>query len=153
MKHRLSNYIYFCNHFYSIIWLNKDDNSTSISEILAKYNNLNRIVADAKVDLWDTYFLKHSEIGNTHDDHTSVGWETFLNTKSRDKALPLNERITFETSDIKVHLINKNTSCVKGKLKMILPKGIVLNNIFYDSLIKTKDGWRVFNSIVNTASE
>lgn len=131
----------------------KDDNSIIISEISAKYNNLNGVVDDAKVDLWDSYFLNHPEIGNTHENHTNMGWETFHNAIIKDKTLPLNERLAVETSDITVHLINKNTSWVKGKLKMVLPNGRVSNNIFYDSLIKTKDGWRVFNSVVNTISE
>ena len=131
----------------------KNDNSIIISEVLAKYKSLNGVVDDVKVDLWDTYFLNHSEIGNTHDNHTEIGWESFHNSILKNKTFPVNERITVETSDITVHLINKNTSWVKGKLRLVLPNGRVSNNVFYDSLIKTKDGWRVFNSIVNTISE
>ena len=123
------------------------------NEILTKYNELNGLVDNAKVDLWDTYFLNHPGIGNTHNDHTNIGWETFHNAIIKDKSLPNNERLYAESYDITVYPINESTAWVKGKIKMIFPDKKISNNYFYDSLIKTKDGWRVFNSVVNSISD
>ena len=67
--------------------------------------------------------------------------------------MPSNERLYAETYDLAVYPINESTAWVKGKLKMIFPNKKVSNNYFYDSLIKTRDGWRVFNSVVNTVLE
>lgn len=120
------------------------------NEILTKYNELNGLVDDAKVDLWDTYFLNHSLIGNTHDDHSNIGWETFHNAIIQDKSLPNNERLYAETYDITVYPINESTAWVKGKIKINYPDKKVSIKYFYDSLIRTSDGWRVFNSVVNT---
>ena len=131
----------------------KENNSSIVSDISTKYKNLNGVVDDAKVDLWDTYFLNHPEIGNIHNNHPKYGWETFHNAIIEDKKLPLSERIAAESSEIKVHLIDENTAWVEGKIKIIYPNKKVSNNYFYDSLIKTKDGWRVFNSVVNTIPE
>ncbi|MBU1012822.1 MAG: hypothetical protein KKG99_07440 [Bacteroidetes bacterium] len=119
-------------------------------EILAKYNELSGVVDDSKIDLWDTYFLNHPNVGNTYDNITNCGWETVHQALIKDKSLPSNERFVFELSDITVHPINKNTAWVKGKIKLTFPEGKINNYIFYDSLIKTIDGWRVFNSVVNS---
>ena len=123
------------------------------SELLAKYKELDGIIDDKKVDLWDTYFLIHKMIGNTHNNNSKIGWEAFHNVIMGDKLLPEDERFYAETYDITVYPINKNTAWVKGKLKMVYPDGKVSENYFYDSLIKTKDGWRVFNSVVNSIPE
>ena len=120
------------------------------SELLTKYTELSGIVDDLKVDLWDTYFLNHPDVGNTYDNNTTYGWEAVHNELIKDKLLPSDKRIVFELYDITVHPINKNTAWVKGKIKLTFPEGKINNYIFYDSLIKTKDGWRVFNSVVNS---
>ena len=72
------------------------------SEILAKYNELNGLVDNAKVDLWSTYFINHPRIGNPHNDRTNIGWENFHNAMIKDKSLPKNERLYVEAHDIAV---------------------------------------------------
>jgi len=131
----------------------ENDPATISSEVLARYNELNGIIDDKKVDLWDTYFLNHHLIGNTHNNDSKIGWEEFHKVIMGDKLLPEDERFYAETYDITVYPINKNTAWVKGRLKIVYPDGKVSENYFYDSLIRTKDGWRVFNSVVNTTSE
>ena len=120
------------------------------TEILEKYNELSGVVDDPRVDLWDTYFLNHPNVGNTYDNNTTYGWEVVHNELIKDKLLPSDKRFVFELYDIDVHPINENTVWVKGKIKLTFPEGKINNYIFYDSLIKTKDGWRVFNSVVNS---
>lgn len=137
---------------HSRVYNEKPENDTNniTSEILKKYKELNGVIDDKKVDLWDTYFLNHHLIGNTHNNNSKIGWETFHNVIMEDKLLPEDKRFYAETYDITVYPINKNTAWVKGKLKMVYPDGMVSENYFYDSLIKTDEGWRVFNSVVNS---
>ncbi len=89
-------------------------------------------------------------MGNTHDDKTNMGWDKFHNMIAEYKTLPKDVRPYIETFDIEVFPIDKNTVWVKGKLKIVYPNGKLSNNYFYDSLLKTKDCWKVFNSVVNT---
>lgn len=131
----------------------ENDPNIIVSEISAKYNELSGIVDDPKVDLWDTYFLNHPNVGNTYDNNTECGWETVHQALIKDKLLPIDKRFVFELFDITVYPINKDTAWVKGRIKLTFPEGKINNYIFYDSLIKTEDGWRVFNSVVNSIPE
>jgi hypothetical protein len=94
------------------------------SELAEKYNAYNGRVEDQTVEMWDTYFLRSPNIGNMHEGHPEIGWEAFHAGT-----------IAFVKSNPKGELVIKTNDRV-----MVAD--------FYDSLVKTVEGWRVILSVV-----
>lgn len=46
------------------------------SELAKKYHAFEGRLEDQTVDMWDTYFLKSSNVGNMHEGRPEIGWET-----------------------------------------------------------------------------
>ena len=116
------------------------------SELTEKYKSYNGRLEDQTVELWDTYFLNSPNIGNIHKDKPEIGWETFhkgtiefVNSKLKGE---------LRLDNLEIYPISSNTAWVKGRM-VITIKDQSYKDIFYDSLVKTVDGWRVVVSVVN----
>ena len=126
----------------------KDYNEEKIeSEILAKYAAFDGPIKNQTVELWDTYFLNSPNIGNVHNNGSEIGWQT-VHDGSVEYFSKQQEGI-MKFYDINIYIINAKLAWVDGKFKITQPDGAEVRVGFYDSLIKTNDGWRVIVSVVN----
>ncbi|UCH83716.1 MAG: hypothetical protein JSW50_14900 [Candidatus Latescibacterota bacterium] len=115
------------------------------SELMAKYNAFNGRLEDQTVELWDTYFLKSPNIGNMHEGRPEIGWETVhKGTIEFVKSKPAGEMMM---ENLEFYPINSNTAWVKGKMVITVTDRVIRAD-FYDSLVKTVEGWRVILSVV-----
>jgi hypothetical protein len=115
------------------------------SELAEKYNAYNGRVEDQTVEMWDTYFLRSPNIGNMHEGHPEIGWEAFhAGTIAFVKSNPKGE-LTME--NLEFYPIDSNIAWVRGKM-VIKTNDRVMVADFYDSLVKTVEGWRVILSVV-----
>lgn len=115
------------------------------SELAAKYNAFNGRLEDQTVEMWDTYFLKSPNIGNMHEGRPEIGWETVhQGTIEFVKSKPTGE---MRMENLAFYPINSNTAWVKGEMVVEIGDR-VLKADFYDSLVKTVEGWRVILSVV-----
>jgi len=115
-------------------------------ELVAKYEIFNGRLENQTVAMWDTYFLRSPNIGNMHEGHPEIGWETVhKGSIGFVKSKPTGEMII---ADIECYPINSNTAWVRGKM-VVRSGNQVLEAGFYDSLVKTVEGWRVILSMVS----
>ena len=97
------------------------------------------------------YFLNSPNIGNVYDNTTIIGWETFHQTNIEIyKDNPVGE---FIISNIEVYPIKKDLAWVCANAKIAYSNGQSFESKFYDTMIKTKKGWKVVLSVVNDLSE
>ena len=116
------------------------------SELAAKYNAFNGRLEDQTVEMWDTYFLKSPNIGNMHEGRPEIGWETVHRGSIEFvKSKPKGE---MRMADLEFYPINGITAWVKGKM-VITTNGRAIEAVFYDSLVRTVEGWRVILSVVS----
>lgn len=123
------------------------DSEKITNEILSKFSVYNGYVRQQTVDLWDTYFLKSKNIGNIHNNKPKIGWDTFHEGMKKFLSNPPNELIRFY--NISVHPINSNLAWVDAEYSITLPDSSVQRAKFYDTLMKTEEGWKVVVSVVN----
>jgi hypothetical protein len=115
------------------------------SELAAKYNAFNGRLEDQTVEMWDTYFLKSPNIGNMHEGRPEIGWETVhQGTIEFVKSKPTGE---MRVENLAFYPINGNTAWVKGELVVKIGDRVMKAD-FFDSLVKTVEGWRVILSVV-----
>ena len=115
-------------------------------ELIKKYNKFNGKLSDQTVELWDTYFLKSPNIGNMHEGRPEIGWQIFHDGTV--KFVEQEYEGIMEISDLKIYPISSNIAWVQGFL--VQKDGERVGKaLFYDSLVKTVDGWRVILSVVS----
>jgi len=124
----------------------KFDSDKIKSELAEKYKSYNGNLEDQTVEMWDSYFLKSENIGNMHEGMPEIGWKTFH--EGTIKFLKNKYKGELLIDNIEIYPINSNTAWVKG---MMITKinDQIYKSVFYDSLVKTVDGWRVILSVVN----
>ena len=114
-------------------------------ELIKKYEKFNGKFSEQTVELWDTYFLNSPNIGNMHEGRPEIGWQTFHEGNIR--FVEKKYEGMMEISDLKIYPISSNIAWVQGYL--VQKEGErVFKALFYDSLVKTKEGWRVILSVV-----
>jgi len=115
------------------------------NELIKKYEKFNGKLSEQTVELWDTYFLNSPNIGNMHDGRPEIGWQTFHDGTV--KFVKQKYEGIMEISDLKIYPISSNIAWVQGYL--VQKDGErTLKALFYDSLVKTVEGWRVILSVV-----
>lgn len=117
------------------------------SEIKAFYSMLEGHVKNKTVEEWDRYFLKSPNIGNIHNNHPQVGWELFHKGIVELFSGNLDGNMTL--TEFKIHPIDNRLIWVSALWTWEFQDGEILKSKFYDTLIKTDDGWRVVVSVVN----
>ena len=115
------------------------------SELATKYDAFSGRLEDQTVEMWDTYFLKSPNIGNMHEGRPEIGWETVH--KGSIAYVKSNPKGEMQMEHLEFYPINSNTAWVKGKM-VVKTNGRVLKAAFFDSLVKTDEGWRVILSVV-----
>ena len=118
------------------------------SELAEKYKLYNGKLEDQTVELWDSYFLKSENIGNMHEGMPEIGWKTFH--ENTVKFVESQYEGELLMNNIEIYPINSNTAWVKG-IMITRINDKTYQSTFYDSLVKTVDGWRVVLSVVNNA--
>ena len=115
------------------------------SELTEKYKTYNGRLEDQMVGLWDTYFLKSPNIGNMHEGRPEIGWDIFH--KGNIKFVEAKYEGELQMENLEIYPISSNNAWVKG-IMVAKIGGKAYRDVFYDSLVKTVDGWRVTLSVV-----
>ena len=117
------------------------------AEVTAHFQLFSGPVADQSVELWDHYFLESPHVGNKHGPDVEIGWEAYHEAGIRFFSSPGAKEGAFEFENIEVHPINETVAWAKGEFVATFG-GVKTTSVFYDSLIRTEDGWRVILSYV-----
>jgi hypothetical protein len=120
-------------------------------EVVAHLKRFAGPVADQSVELWDQYFLNSPNIGNLHGPDVEIGWEAFHQGNISFFSSAGIEGGSFDVDDIRVYPINENVAWVRG-LFISNFGGATDSSVFYDTLVRTEEGWRVVLSYVEPPS-
>lgn len=115
-------------------------------ELEAKYKAFNCRLEDQTVEMWDTYFLKSPNIGNMHEGRPEIGWDTVH--EGSIKFVESKPEGEMAITDLEFYPIDCNNAWVKGTMVITTSNGVFKAG-FYDSLVKTVEGWRVILSVVS----
>ena len=117
------------------------------AEVTAHLERFAGPVSDQSIELWDEYFLNSPNIGNKHGPDVEVGWDAFHQGNIDFFAWPGREGGSFGVEDLRVYPINENLAWVRGEFLSTFG-GVSTSAVFYDTLTRTDDGWRVVLSYV-----
>ena len=115
------------------------------SELAEKYSAFDGRLADQTLELWDTYFLNSPNVGNMHEGRPEIGWE-----KVHEESIKFVERKPdgeMKMENLEFFPIDSHIAWVKGQMVVSVNNRMFKSN-FFDSLVKTVDGWRVILSVV-----
>jgi hypothetical protein len=121
-------------------------------EVAAHFQQFSGSVADQSVELWDDYFLKSPHIGNKHGPDVEVGWEAYHQAGIGFFTSPAVRDGAFDFRNVEVHPITEDVAWAKGEFVSTFG-GRETVAVFYDTLIKTDEGWRVILSYVEPPRE
>jgi hypothetical protein len=123
------------------------DETSVKEEILARYRSFEGSGEEQTWEKWQDYFLRSPNIANMHGDHLEIGWEAYREGSVRYYQRPAGERAAIRFDDVQVYVIDGRTAWVTGVFVNTFGEREV-RPTFFDMLIKTNDGWRVFFSYV-----
>lgn len=123
-------------------------NQSSIErEIVARYRSFEGPAAEQTWAKWEDYFLRSPSIGNLHGSNMELGWESYRDGSLRYFQRPPAQRAAVRFDDLEVFVVDERTAWVRGVFVNIIGEQ-EMRPQFYDMLLKTDDGWRVFFSYV-----
>ena len=123
------------------------EESSIKKEILARYQTYEGGSEEQTWEKWQDYFLRSPNIANMHGDRLEVGWEAYRDGSVPYYQRPIERRAAVRFEDLQVYVIDDRTAWVTGDFMNIFGER-EMHALFYDMLIKTPDGWRVFFSYV-----
>ena len=126
------------------------DEASIREEILARYHSFEGSAEEQTWELWQDYFLRSPSIGNIHGSNAEIGWEAYREGSVAYYQRPPSRRAAVRFEDLQVYVIDEKTAWVTGDFMNIIGER-EMHALFYDTLIKTPDGWRVFFSYVTPA--
>jgi len=116
-------------------------------EILARYSSFEGGAEEQTWEKWQDYFLRSPNIANVHGDRLELGWEAYREGSVAYDQRPVEKRAAVRFEGLKIRVIDGKTAWVTGDFMNIIGER-EMHALFYDMLIKTPDGWRVFFSYV-----
>ena len=116
-------------------------------DIIARYRSFEGPAEEQTWEKWQDYFLRSPSIANMHGDRLELGWEAYREGSVPYYQRPVERRAAVRFEGLQVHVIDGETAWVTGDFMNIIGER-EMHAIFYDMLIKTPDGWRVFFSYV-----
>jgi len=123
------------------------EESSIKEEILARYQTYEGGSEEQTWEKWQDYFLRSPNIANMHGDNLEIGWEAYRDGSVAYYQRPAWRRAAVRFDDVQVYVIDDRTAWVTGDFMNIFGER-EMHALFYDMLIKTPDGWRVFFSYV-----
>jgi hypothetical protein len=123
------------------------DEDSILTEILARYRAYEGGPEMQTWDMWKDYFLRSPNIGSMHGSNLEIGWESYRDASVAYYERPVVNRPAVRFEDLQVRVIDERTAWVRGIYVNAYGER-ELRPVFYDMLIKTSEGWRVFFSYV-----
>jgi hypothetical protein len=117
------------------------------SEIVARYRSFEGESEDQTWEKWQDYFLESPNIANMHGTRLEIGWETYQQGSVEYFQQPVERRAAIRFEELRVYVIDAHTAWATGVFVNIIGEREI-RPTFYDMLIKTAEGWRVFFSYV-----
>lgn len=123
------------------------DEAGIIAEIEARYRSFEGSAENQTWEMWRHYFLESPNIGNMHGTNLAIGYEEYEAGSLAYFRRPPEQRAAVRFEDLEVFVIDARTAWVKGVFVNTFGEREV-RPLFYDSLVKTAEGWQVFFSYV-----
>ena len=123
------------------------DEAEIIAEIEARYRSFEGSSEEQTWEMWRHYFLESPNIGNLHGTSMELGYEEYRAGSLAYFSRPPAQRAAVRFEELEVHVIDDRTAWVTGLFINTFGEREYRPH-FYDSLIKTDDGWQVFFSYV-----
>lgn len=123
------------------------DHASIKEEIIARYRTFEGSPEEQTWEMWQDYFLRSPEIGNLHGDRLERGWEQYRDGSLEYFRRDPSQRAAVRFEDLEVHVIDSRNAWVRGVFVNVFGER-EYRPFFYDMLIKTDEGWRVFFSYV-----
>ena len=116
-------------------------------EIVARYKSFEGPSEEQTWAMWEDYFLRSPKIGNLHGSNMELGWDEYRDGSVSYFQTPPEQRAAVRFDGLEVFVVDERTAWVRGVFVNILGER-EMRPLFYDMLIKTDEGWRVFFSYV-----